>query len=558
MPIDPVTKYAKSVLAGRSPACKYVRQACQRHMNDRKRKDVYFDIDQVEYVFKFMSLCKHIEGDLGGQPIELHPPQQFIIGSIFGWKWKESGLRKYQHAYIEVPRKNGKSTLLAPVALYMLAGDLEEGSQVYCAATKEKQAKIVWGLASKMVKKSKTLSKHCVTHWNCVHHPATNSRLEPLGADSDTQDGWNPHAIICDELHKWKGREYWDVLEDAFGARSQPLMLVITTAGYDKLGICYEQRQHCVNVLDPKSEIDDDRYFSYIATIDEEDMKNDDWEFDPKNWIKANPLLGVSKYMHQMENFAAKAKAMPGKLNTFINKQMNVWTDGQTQWLDMKKWDACGGDIDLERLKGEQCYAGMDLSSKTDITALVLLFPPGPYEEWTVLPFFYVPGDNVREASKRDKVPYDKWIGDGLIETTDGDWIDLSYIKRDYLELAKIYEILECGYDPWKATEIATHLENEGGTMVSMTQGHKTLFPGTSAIEDKIVKKDLRHGGNPVLRWMAKNTTTRPDVNDNYIPDKKNSYSRIDGISALINAMGRAIVAEEDQDPYKDRGIITI
>ena len=553
---DPVSQYAVDVLDGRHPACRLVKAACQRHLDDLDRNDIYFDAKHVDLVFAFLKLCKHYKGEWAGKPMVLHPAQQFIVGNLFGWKLKSSGKRRFRTAYVELPRKNGKSTLLSAIALYLLAADREPGAEIYAAATKEDQAKIVWQAAWEMVKKSPALSKACKLRHNSVLFPSTTSIFKPLGADSDTLDGLNPHAVINDELHAWKGRELWDVLEDAFGSRSQPLNVAITTAGYNRNGICYQQRDHCVNFLDPNSGIEDDSYFAYIATVDPEDLDDEETKWKESTWYKANPMLGVSKKIEYMRDQANKAKSMPGKLNAFLNKQLNVWTDGQQLWLNMVKWDLGNKPIDIEMLAGKQCFSGIDLSSTTDITAHVLLFPPGPYEEWTILPFFYMPEQNVMEAVKRDKVPYDLWIEKGYITTTPGDYIDLEFIKQDFIELADRYEIKECGYDPWKATELATSLENLGMKMVSMRQGHATLTPGCDALEKKILKGELRHGGNPVLRWMASNATGRQDPNGNVIPDKKNSYSRIDGIAALVNAMGRAIVAGADQKSiYEEEGL---
>lgn len=556
---DPVSQYASDVLSGKQPACRLVHQACTRHLMDLDRDDIYFDAHHVDLVFNFLKLCKHYKGEWAGKPIELHPAQQFIVGNLFGWKHTDTHLRRYRTAYIELPRKNGKSTLLSAIALYLLVADREPGAEIYAAATKEEQAKIVWQAAWEMVKKSPSLSKACKLRHNSVLFPSTTSMFRPLGADSKTLDGLNPHAVINDELHAWKGRELWDVLEDAFGARSQPLNVAITTAGFDKNGICFQQRQHCVQFLDPNSGINDDSYFAYIATVDDEDLEDPEARFEEKTWFKANPLLGVSKNVEYMKDQANKAKAMPGKMNAFLNKQLNIWTDGQNLWLNMAKWDKCGGAIEPSQIAGKVCFSGLDLSSTTDITAHVLLFPPGPFDEWAIRPFFYIPEANVAEAMRRDKVPYDQWIEQGFITTTPGDYIDLSYIKRDFLELAERYEIRECGYDPWKATELATDLENEGAKMVMMRQGHATLVPGADALEKKVLKQELRHGGNPVLRWMASNATGREDANGNVIPDKKNSYSRIDGISALVNAMGRAIVAGADErSVYEERGIFFV
>lgn len=553
---NPVTDYALSVIEGNEPAGKLIRRACERHLRDLERDDIFLDERHVEFVFKFLRLCKHHKGEWAGKPIELAPAQEFIVGSLFGWKRSSDGLRRFRTAYIEVPRKNGKSTLLSAVSLVLLIIDNESGAEIYSAATKEEQAKIVWGDAREMVRKSSALSGATTVRHNSILFPKLGSIYRPLGSDSKTQDGLNPHAVIADELHAWPGRDLWDVLEDAFGARTQPMMIAITTAGTNRNGICYQQRQHVVNILDVKSQIKDDSYFGFIATIDEEDQDDPDFYMNPAVWRKANPMLGVSKSEEYMTDMAAKARAMPGKLATFLNKQLNVWTDGQELMWDMVAYDRCGGEIDLEKLKGETCWAGLDLSTNRDITALVFLFPPGPYDRWTIFPRFYIPEDSIREAEARDKVPYREWVDKGLIEATPGDFIDLEFIKKDFLEYADMWHVRECGYDPWKATEIANWLEQQGQTMVLMRQGHGTLSPAVTALEKNIAKGELLHGDNPVLRWMFANCTGRRDPNMNIIPDKKNSYSRIDGVSALLNATGRAIVADaEPTDIYKNRGI---
>lgn len=554
-----VTAYATEVLSGRTPACKYVRWACARHISDLDRDDIYFDERHVNLVFSFIALCRHYKGEFAGRPLELAPAQQFIVGSIFGWKFKDTGKRRFRTVYVEIPRKNGKSTLCSAIALTLLIFDKESGAEIYSAATKEDQAKIVWGDARQMVKKSPALTKITRCLHNSILFPRSASSFRPLGSDSKTQDGLNPHGVIADEVHAWPSRDLWDVLEDAFGARSQPLMIAITTAGADRNGICYEQRAHVVNFLDPNSQIDDDSYFGYVATVDDEDRERNGYWRDPEIWRKANPMLGYSKSIEYMELMAEKAKNMPGKLNTFLNKQLDIWTDGHSLMWDIERWDKCGAEVALETLKGHVCYAGIDLSSSRDITALVYVFPPGPYDEWAIFARFYVPEEKLREAQARDKVPYERWVDEDLICATPGDYIDLEFIKHDFLEYSKLFEVRECGYDPWKATELATYLENEGEKMVLIRQGHASLTPGVQALEKKIQRIEIRHGGNPVMRWMISNCTGRADPNGNLIPDKQRSYARIDGVSALVNALCRAIVAGADEkSAYEERGVLFI
>lgn len=550
MPPHPVTDYANRVLAGEAPACEHVRRACQRHLADLERDDLVFDGRAADFVFAFLRLCKHHKGEWAGSPIELHESQQFIVGSLFGWKHKATGLRRFRTAYIEVPRKNGKSTLSSAIALFLLVGDGEPGAEIYAAATKEDQAKIVWKAAWEMAKRSPSLNQRCTTQHNSILVRSTASIFRPLGADSTTLDGLNPHGVICDELHAWPSRDLWDVLDDALGARSQPMMVAITTAGYNRNGICYEIRNHALQVVDPKG-YEDDKFFAYVASIDE----GDDWA-DPKTWYKANPLLGVSKKLEYMEGKCADAIAMPGKENAFLNKQLDVWTDGATKWMRMDRWDECAGEVEADAIKSQRCYVGLDLSSSIDITAAVYAFPPGPYEEWAIKCRFFIPEENVRDRVRRDKVPYDQWIREGWVETTPGDIVDLDFIRRDIIDHGGLFDIREIGYDPWKATELATSLDGEGFTMVEMRQGHRTLAGPMKALLEKVIRREMRHSGNPVLRWMASNTVARADANDNLAPDKKTSPEKIDGIVALIMALGRAIANGEDEvSAYETEGI---
>lgn len=537
-------EYARKVLNREIPAGKLVRRACKRHLRDLKRSEqedypYYFDDDAANKVINFCQFMFHVKGDMRGQPFEPMQWQKFILGSIFGWKQKKDRLRRFRYAYVEVPRKNGKSFLASVIALYMLIADGEGGAEVYAAATKKEQAKIVWETSRDIVKGSPALSKHVSEKYFSLIFSRMDAKYLPLASDSKTLDGLNPSCSILDEIHEWKDRTLWDVLEDAYGARSQPLQFAITTAGYNKNGICYEQRTHAVNMLEGGDDYVDDTLFAYIATVDDPEK----WD-DPKEWAKANPCLGVAKSIAYMEDQVNKAKLMPAKENTVKNKQLNIWTDGQTKWLNMAKWDKCAGEIDREALRGRKCFLGLDLSSKIDITAAVLVFPPNDvYSEYTIVPFFWIPEENMRERSRRDRVPYEAWHKAGLIEATEGDIIDLDHIYNRLKEIAEDFEIQEIGFDPWKAIEIATKLAADGFDMVQMRQGHATLGAPTSELEVKVINGNVRHGGHPVLRWMATNTIVLKDSNDNIRPDKSKSAEKIDGIVALIMGLGRSMVS---------------
>ncbi len=562
--VEVMLNYCNLVVAGRIHACRTIRQACLRHLSDLRKEDseFYFDEEAADRVIRFAKKLKHWEGEWAGQYFDPMPWQVFILGSIFGWKRKDNNKRRFRYAYIEIPRKNGKSFLASVVALYMLIADGEEGAQVYSVATKREQAKIVWDGACRVAEKSKI--RQTSLHWLALRVKQTNSRFEPLASDSTKLDGLNPHCAICDELHEWPDRGLWDVIEDAFGARSQPLMFVITTAGFNKFGICYQQHTHSKSILEgvEKRSYVDDTYFAFIAGTDKED--EDKWQ-SPITWAKANPCLGQSKSVEYMRDQCNKAKLMLGKRNSFLNKQLDIWTEAEKKWLDMEKWDACSGEIDTSKLRGKPCYAALDLSSTTDITALNLLFPPGPYSEWVTLSFFFYPKDNLRKAEERDRVPYLTWEKEGFIIATPGDIIDLDFIFKHVCKMGDLYSIQEVGFDPWKAVEIATKLQNEGFTMVQMRQGHATLGAPTRQLETYVLKGQLRHGGNPVLRWMAQNTSVITDSNDNIRPDKGGDASgtvharnRIDGIVALIMSIGRASFGNttKKESIFEKRGVI--
>lgn len=557
---DPVARYCNEVLGGERLASRKIKRACRRHLLDLKRSledptfPYYYDPEAAARPVRFASRLKHWEGEWAGQFFVPEPWQVFIFGSIYGWKRRSDGCRRFRYAYVEVPRKNGKSFLASVVALYMLVADGEEGAQVYSAATKKDQAKIVWDAACKIAQKSGI--RQTSLHWNSLRVKATNSRFEPLASDSKRLDGLNPHCAVLDELHEWPDRGLWDVIEDAFGARTQPLMFVITTAGFNRDSICYQQRSHGVSILESvNGSYVDDTYFVYIADVDEEDL--DKWK-EEVVWFKSNPCLGAAKKIDYIRDLCNKARLMPQKENAFKNKQLDIWTEAEVRWLDMERWDLCGKPIDRARLSRRHCFSGLDLSSIQDLTANVLLFPPGPYPEWTILPHFYLPKDNLEKRERADKVPYSKWVREGFITLTPGEIIDLSFVKRDMLRLKEEFNIVEVGFDPWKAVEIATSLQGEGMKMVQMRQGHGTLGAPTTDLELKHLRGELRHGGNPVLRWMARNSAVIKDSNDNIRPDKKHSGQRIDGIVATIMALGRALVSPVKVSKYETEGLMVV
>lgn len=554
---DPVTKYAREVDSGKVVACEWVKLACRRHLRLLKSgptKGFRFDAEGARRALDFYRFLHHVKGEWAGVRIELSPWQQFVLGYTFGWR-QADGTRLVRTAYVEVPRKNGKTTLAAGLALYLLLADGEPGAEIYVAATKRDQARLTFEPAKEMVRRSPALKKHANIYTGNVSVLKTNSKLEPLGADTDTMDGLNPHGLIIDELHAHKDRSMWDVLTSATGARRQPLVFVITTAG---LGggatptVCRQEHDYSQQVL--RGIVEDYSRVAYIATIDE----GDDWA-DEKSWQKANPNYGISIKPAFLRQECEKAMANPAEQNKFRRYYLDEWVQQETRYIDLRAWDATAGTVRPDRLRGQSCVGGLDLANKVDLSALVLVFPPaeesGPYQ---VVPFFWVPRDGLNERSRRDRVPYDTWAQRGLIEITEGSVIDYALIRQRIMELSREYRIEEIVYDEWNAWQMAQELEAEGLTMIAMRQGYKSYNEPTKELTRLILSGRLRHGGNPVLRWMADNLVVSTDPAGNLKPAKERSREKIDGITALIMALSRAVLREDNQSIYDTRGILTL
>lgn len=531
--MNPVTAYAKSVTSGEIIACKWVRLACERHLRDLDDDRFFFDEAEAQrWIDFFPENLRHYKGECAGQPFHLEPWEEFIIGCIFGWKLSDTGKRRFRYAYIEVPRKNGKTAIVAGVGV---AGLLDEpGAEVYSVATKEDQAKLAWRDGLTFIKNSQHLSRTLKTRVKSIHYDSGDAVWKPLGSDSDTLDGLNPSIAIMDELHAWKSRALYDVIDDAMGARAEPLILIITTAGYNKNGICYEQRKHVEQILE--TTIADESYFGIIYTVDDPDK----WD-DEDEWRKANPNLGVSKSWEFMRDQAARAKQMPTKLNAFLNKQLNIWTEAEVTWLPLDKWDACNGDAEMSG----PCFAGLDLASVSDTASFVRYWP----ETGLVVSAFWIPADGAKKRSETDRVPYLDWIRQGLIRATEGNVTDYDVIRRDIGLIAEEYPIEEVAFDRWNATQIVTQLQGDGMTMVPFGQGFSSMSAPSKELEKLVIGAKLRHRGNPVLRWMAGNVVTRLDPAENIKPDKEKSREKIDGIVALIMAIGRAQVHTPKEEP---------
>lgn len=531
--IDPVTAYANA-RAESKDACKWEQLACKRHLADIKLGAFYFDETAALQSISFFKELRHYKGQFAGQSFELHPCQEFMIGSIYGWKTHKGGPRRFRYAYVEIPRKMGKTTMSAGVGIM---GILEEsGAEVYSVATKEDQAKIGWRDGRAMIKGSPGLTEMLSMRVKEIRFDDRESIWRPLGSDSETLDGLNPSLALMDELHAWPSRDLWDVIDDGMGARMQPLIFQITTAGNNRFGICAEQRRHTCSILEGRAT--DDHYFGIVFTVDEGDDPH-----DPASWHKANPLLGVAKTVEFMQQQSDMAKLLPGKLNAFLNKQLNIWTEQDVRWLSPQAWDACGGAVDINSLRGESCLGGLDMASTTDIAALVRYFPSEDGRPDAIIPTFWLPEDTVAERSKRDRVPYDLWAREGLVIVTPGNVVDYDQVRRDIINMHEQTPFRELAYDPWNLTQLATQLQGDGLSVVPFRQGFASMSPAAKELEKRLLGKSFAHGNNPVLKWMAANTAVEQDPAGNIKPSKRKSTERIDGIVALTMAIGRAMVA---------------
>jgi phage terminase large subunit-like protein len=562
---DPATAYAISVATGRKAACRLVRQACARHLRDLEdgpRRGLIWQPVKAAYAVEFFSYLHHSKGEWGGQKVLLEPWQKFVIGLAFGWKRKD-GTRRFRTIYLELPRKQGKSTLLAGVGLYALIADREPGAEIYAAATRKEQARIIFDEAKRMVRGSPGLRSRVGIFKLNLSIDATASKFEPLSSDDRTLDGLNPHAVLIDELHKHKSRGVLDVLDTALGSRRQPMLWIITTAGTDEPETVYAQENdYAIKVIE--GTLTDDSAFAFITTID----KDDRWD-DPKAWAKANPNLGVSVKLDDLKRQALKAKNSPAAQAEFKRLRLNVRTASVGQEIDMEVWGrnslrpsgTHAGHYHaemVEQLKGRRFFGGLDLSSKIDLSAFVKLFPPQEQgDRWRVLCRFWMPADTVEDKSDRDRVQYRRWIDEGWIEPTAGNVIDHGEIANAVAEDCRNHEAVSLAYDPWNATQFAVGLLGEGWPMAEFIQGIRSYTAPCKELESLLLAERIDHGDNPVLTWMASNLRTQRDKNENRMPTKLRSVGRIDGMSGLIMAIGRSMA--EDTSLYGDgRGMLIL
>jgi phage terminase large subunit-like protein len=546
-------RYAGDVVSGKILACRWTIKACQRQIDDLEKAKAKsypykFDKDNASRICRFIELLPHIKGEWAKNSarIELQPWQIFILSTVFGWIRRDTGLRRFKTAYLEMPRKNGKSSLSSGVGIYCCCADGEAGSETYSAATTRDQAKIVWQDAWNMVERSPGLKKAfgVSTTAHAISQISTASRFQALSAEGNSLDGLNIHCAIVDELHAHRTRKVFDVLETATGARTQPLLWLITTAGFDRSGICYEQRTYLTKILD--GVVQDDTYFGVIFTIDDED----DWS-DPKIWEKANPNYSVSVFPEDIERLCAKALKMPSAQNNFLTKRLSVWVNADTAFFNMVALAKCvDSNLRAEDFTGERCWIGIDLASRRDMAPMIQLFR----REGHVYAFgrYYLPESEIENSENSQ---YSGWAKQGLITVTPGNIIDYGYIEDDLREISKEFQVVEVAYDPFQATQFATRMLAEGFPMVEMRAVVKTFSEPMKHLDGLIVDSKFHYNGDPILTWMFSNVVAHYDNKDNVYPKKERPENKIDGAIALIMALGRAMVGGDDDDSvYNQRG----
>ncbi len=548
-PVDYVAvaiAYAEDAVQDRRKYGRWVRLAAKRFLADlkhaqTKRPRFLWSPGQANRACEFIELLPHVEGQWDSPTIRLEPAQVFFLCALFGFR-NADGSRRFTTALFAVGRKNGKSALAAAILLYVFCTEPELGPQVLSAATTGSQARIVWGVAKRMVEKTPALREafSLEPFANAIARYEVGGTFRPINAKASSQDGLNPSALCFDELHAHKTRDLFDVLRSAAGARKSPLFLYTTTEGYENPGPWSEVRTFMRQVLE--GVVEADHFLAVYYALDE-----DDDDFDESKWIKANPLLGISVSLSELRKHAIEAKQQPGSLAEFQIKRLNRQAAAAEGFIDLRRWRRCSGELPVEKLRGAPCWAAIDLAATTDMNAWAMLWKIGAIYYARVR--FWVPESAVKSRTERRTASYAGWVEAGHIRMTEGDVVDYAVIEAEVLADCEVYGPKLVAYDPWNATQFAQRLTDAGLELRQFIQGLKSYTPAMKELERAYTSGALRHGGNPVLTWNAANLVARRDGNLNMAPDKKRSADKIDGIVALIMAFGLAVDVDDAGDP---------
>ena len=561
-------EYADAVLSGLVVACKWVRLAVQRHYRDLERATTdpaypyYFDEAEAREAINFFPIfLRHYQGPLTGQPFHLEPWEQFLVAVIYGWKQRADGLRRFRKVYVSMARKNGKSILAVGIGVKGLVFDGEGGPRIVCAATKRAQARIVWDIASLTLKQNPELIERYrikisdSLNATKISLAGTAADFIPLGQDSKTEDGHNIHVGIVDEFHEHPDDKMLGVIRTGMGARAQPLLFIITTAGFDISSPAYDEEEYLKHIL--SGDVKDDSYFGLIYTLDE----GDDWR-DPRVWPKSNPNLGVvgGKQVSQIADIAKEAERRPSVLLQLKVKELNMWEQSQTIWIPARDWKALHGSYEPE--PKAPFYAGVDLSTTGDTTAYAKCFPM-PDGKYYLRVMIHVPEYDIEEREKRERKPWRQWAEAGYVTITPGRKIDYDFVEAEILADAKRYELRELAYDPFNASQFTANLEKEGlgDRLVEFSQGWRLISPAAKDFYAKVIACELVVEPNPCLDWMVSVAEVKTDANENIRPvkpDSRKSAKHIDGVIASMMAVDRAVRNQKQASVYETRGVISV
>ena len=558
------------MVSGKVVAGRAVRLACQRHLADLERQaspkfPYTFDVVRAGMVVEFFRDFLHLEG---GKPFLLQPWQVFIVGSVFGWV-DATGARRFRTSYVETGKGTGKTPLSAGIGLYCLIADGEDAAEVYSCGVTRDQAAYLFRYAQNMAKDSPELSQLLgagITEHNIAWHE-TRSYFRPLSSEGRGLDNKRPHCALIDEVHEHPSAIVVDKMRAGTKGRKQALQFLITNAGYDRQTVCYRMHDYALKLLE--GSLVNDTFFAYICQLDAcpacekaghrsaqaSCSQCDRWDVEGPHWLKANPNLGISLTWQYLREQVEEAKGMPSKQNIVRRLNFCEWTESERRWIDKDVWAACGTFVDEVALRGRPCYCGLDLASSQDISALALVFPDedGGFD---VAMRFWVPREGARVRSQRDRVDYERWIESGDMIATEGNVTDYDVIREQIRELAESYQIQSVAYDRWGATQLVTQLTEDGAVCIPVGQGFATLSAPSKELEKLLMGKTLRHGGQPVLAWMAANVVAEMDAAGNVKPSKRKSTERIDGIVALVMALSEALRhVETAGSAYDDHGV---
>ena len=534
-----VTDYAEAVLRGEYVVGKLQLLACERHLRDLDlghKRGLRFDEEAAEAALDFFPILRLPDGSGAGERFSLLPWQSFVVGSIFGWLAAD-GRRRFHYSYVECARANGKSPLAAGIGLKGLLADGEQGAQVYAAATTRDQAKVVFNDAVRMAEKSPSVWPKLTKTVNNLAYMQMGGFFRPLAAEASKMDGLRVHMALVDEVHEHPNGDVLAKLRTGMKS-SQPLLFMITTAGYDRHSVCYDEHEYACKVLE--GVIEDDSHFAFIAALDE----GDDWT-DEDCWPKANPSLGTTVRIETLREECEKAKQISSQQNAFMRLRLNIWTEQRSRWLSTETWD--GGNAGPEAdLSGRECFAGI-VAAEDSLTAVALWFPDGAGGGDAGMRFF-LPEDNIAELVRETNVPLDRWAEEGWIEATEGNVTDYDLVRKRLNGMQEEFDIREAAIRQHNTTQLQTQLMGDGFTVVPINRGFPGMSAATKEVERLLTARKLRHGGHPVLRWMASNIAVRSDADGEKRPDRGASGGSIVGMEALIIAVARAMVQPEEHE----------